>query len=348
MARDPKTPKATPRSPSPAKPEPKPKPKAAAKKQLATPVKNGGADALSDDGRRLHDAVLADPEDIEARLVFADWLSERGDPRGEFIHLQCALGRPLVNAAGRAWMRPAYAGDPKELEKRERKLLSEHQKQWVAPVRSTIRTWNWSRGFIDRIVADCATYLAGAARLFAEMPVTAINLTAMKPPMIHTLAEQPTSAKLHDLDVNFQKLDASGVVAFRAETWRGLRSLNLSGNRLGADGTRALAEAPLPSLRRLDLADAYLTDDAVAPLTAAAFFGRLESVDLGYNRELTEVSVRAIAAAGRSLVKLRLRPTIVSKADADMLVRALPNLQHLDLGQHADHIRAALAHRMAV
>ena len=51
--------------------------------------------------RALLDAVLADPTDIQARLVYADFLVERGDPRGEFIHVQCALGRAVVDASGR-------------------------------------------------------------------------------------------------------------------------------------------------------------------------------------------------------------------------------------------------------
>src|SRR5262249_49325190 len=33
-------------------------------------------------------AILDDPEADAPRLIFADWLEEHGDPRGEFIHLQ--------------------------------------------------------------------------------------------------------------------------------------------------------------------------------------------------------------------------------------------------------------------
>lgn len=35
----------------------------------------------------FHDAMLANPEDDSLRLVFADWLEERGDPRGELVRL---------------------------------------------------------------------------------------------------------------------------------------------------------------------------------------------------------------------------------------------------------------------
>src|SRR5262249_48004439 len=36
-------------------------------------------------------AVLEAPEGEAARLIYADWLEERGDPRGEFLRLECLL-----------------------------------------------------------------------------------------------------------------------------------------------------------------------------------------------------------------------------------------------------------------
>ncbi len=38
-------------------------------------------------------AILADPSDETPRLIYADWLEERGDSRGEFIRIQCALAK---------------------------------------------------------------------------------------------------------------------------------------------------------------------------------------------------------------------------------------------------------------
>ena len=40
---------------------------------------------------RFIQAILADPDDASIRLVYADWLEERGDPRGEFLRLEAAL-----------------------------------------------------------------------------------------------------------------------------------------------------------------------------------------------------------------------------------------------------------------
>ncbi len=36
-------------------------------------------------------AIIERPDDDAPRLIYADWLDERGDPRGEFIRVQCAL-----------------------------------------------------------------------------------------------------------------------------------------------------------------------------------------------------------------------------------------------------------------
>lgn len=47
--------------------------------------------AMSDDTGFLR-AIKSRPSDRTARLVYADWLDERGDPRGDFVRLHLALG----------------------------------------------------------------------------------------------------------------------------------------------------------------------------------------------------------------------------------------------------------------
>jgi uncharacterized protein (TIGR02996 family) len=38
-------------------------------------------------------AIVENPEDDALRLIFADWLDERDDPRAAFIRTQCQLAR---------------------------------------------------------------------------------------------------------------------------------------------------------------------------------------------------------------------------------------------------------------
>src|SRR5262245_33612921 len=45
------------------------------------------------DDRAFINAIIANPDDNDLRLVYADWLEERGDPRGEFLRLEAAAAR---------------------------------------------------------------------------------------------------------------------------------------------------------------------------------------------------------------------------------------------------------------
>ena len=69
-------------------------------------------------------AILEQPDDDTPRLIYADWLEEQGDPRGEFIRIQCAL----------AGLPPDDARRP-ELGAREAALLESHREAWLEPLR---------------------------------------------------------------------------------------------------------------------------------------------------------------------------------------------------------------------
>ena len=49
-------------------------------------------------------AILGDPDDDTPRLVFADWLEKRGEPRAEFIRVQCALSKLTADRERAAFM----------------------------------------------------------------------------------------------------------------------------------------------------------------------------------------------------------------------------------------------------
>ena len=66
---------------------------------------------MSDEAAFLN-AILANPEDDAPRLVYADWLDERGDPASEakaaFLRALAALALP--GGRGRTWRRVCQAG----------------------------------------------------------------------------------------------------------------------------------------------------------------------------------------------------------------------------------------------
>ena len=83
-------------------------------------------------GDALLHAILADPDDDAPCLVYADWLEEHGDPRGEFIRLQIQI----ATLSEEDVRRPA-------LEQRECELLEAHGKTW----RQEVPSWARSAAF---------------------------------------------------------------------------------------------------------------------------------------------------------------------------------------------------------
>jgi uncharacterized protein (TIGR02996 family) len=64
--------------------------------------------------------VREDPDDVATLGVYADRLSELGDPRGEFIHVQLALEQEGVSAERR-----------QQLQQREKELFGQHGRGWL-------------------------------------------------------------------------------------------------------------------------------------------------------------------------------------------------------------------------
>jgi uncharacterized protein (TIGR02996 family) len=71
-------------------------------------------------------AVYADPSNDEPRLVYMDWLVERGDPRGEYIGLQLARHR---SSSGELQRKEA---------RREQALYEAHLTEWLGELREIV------------------------------------------------------------------------------------------------------------------------------------------------------------------------------------------------------------------
>src|SRR4051812_30955169 len=105
-------------------------------------------------------AILEAPDDDVPRLIYADWLEERGDPRAEFIRAQCTLAQL-----------PADDERRPDLEACEARLLAGHGKGWAGPIRQRARAWTFRRGFVEGIKIRADAFLAHAADLFAAAPI---------------------------------------------------------------------------------------------------------------------------------------------------------------------------------
>src|SRR5262245_11845729 len=98
-------------------------------------------------------AIIEDPDDDGPRLVYADFLDERGDPQGEVIRLQCE--------------RATLAEDDPRVEalvKREQELLAEHQEEWVGAVGLFSTGYAFRRGFIESVTLPVEDFLRQATK----------------------------------------------------------------------------------------------------------------------------------------------------------------------------------------
>lgn len=124
------------------------------------------AEEHSADEASLFAAVFADPTNDAPRQVLADFLLERGDPRGELINLQLR------------------GADPR----RQRVLLKQHGKTWLAPFGSSLGPGvEWRRGFPAKGVVRFRTQ--GDAERLGALPDWATFESLRWPPR-HTWSAQ--------------------------------------------------------------------------------------------------------------------------------------------------------------
>ena len=79
--------------------------------------------ASTSDAERFEAALRANPDDLTGWGAYADFLAERGDPRGEFMHAQLALEDESRPEAER-----------KKFFTSEKALIRKHEKEWLGPL----------------------------------------------------------------------------------------------------------------------------------------------------------------------------------------------------------------------
>ena len=109
--------------------------------------------------------IAAQPNDVDTRLVYADWLEENGDPLGEFIRVQCQL-QEMDIADDR------YC----DLKSRELQLLRQNNKGWARTIRPLVRDWSYRNGLIDRVCMDAEAFLEHRQTLFQQHPIQYVEL----------------------------------------------------------------------------------------------------------------------------------------------------------------------------
>lgn len=269
----------------------------------------------------LVELVLARPDDDAPRLVYADWLDERGNPRGEFIRLQCALCRLTPD-------------DPRRptLVERERLLLTRHRGEWDHQMSGLADGWDYRRGFADAARGTARLFLERGGQLLRTAPIRELEVHDVSG-LLTPLAQAPWLDRLRGLTVFASRNPAVAPTLARSPQVKSLHSLRLARNAIGDGGAAALAGSPyLGQLRELDLAENRLGPPAARALAASSCLRMVESLDLSGNAVGADGARTLIASSILTrLTRLRLARNSVGFAKVLADSPGLDRLEELDL-----------------
>jgi uncharacterized protein (TIGR02996 family) len=258
------------------------------------------------------------PDDDGPRLIYADWLDEQEDPRGEFIRVQIALARMSE-----------YDRRRPSLMRVERDLLGGYGEFWAAPFKGLATGPVFRRGFVDEVKVTARQFLAHGAALFKVWPVRRLHLLDLGG-RLDVVLSSPLMANLTGLTIFAQHLGEPLARALAGSPHlSGLTKLRLGRNRIGDSGATRIATSPnLTRLESLDLSENELGESVPGGSEDIAPVG-VQDLDLGFNSLGNAGAVRLaghpVAAGLRSL---RLRGNGLTDAGVVALAGS-PNLCRL-------------------
>jgi uncharacterized protein (TIGR02996 family) len=249
------------------------------------------------------------PSEWEPWLVYADWLSERGDVRGRLI----ALKHQQKTSQLRPDEQRAIATEIDE-------LIAAHQVDWLIPGMPEVCKFHWDRGFIIEVEFPLVEDLLDQLRELLDHPqarlLSALRLRVPENDDDGELDEEAFEQGYSPTPIAEQLLAA----LFELDLSQ-INSLAIEYTAIGSQGARLLGSCPtLTQLRALDLRYGYLEDEAIEALAGAAVFDQLRSLKLQRNR-IGPAGARALAAAPAlaHLTTLDLRENPLGQAGAEAL-----------------------------
>jgi uncharacterized protein (TIGR02996 family) len=150
----------------------------------------------------LRAALAENPDDLASHMAYADYLTEQGDPLGEFIRVQLALEEPDKAPEER-----------EKLRQREKGLLDAHAPSWLGELAPFLLDnaagfdlfqveFSFRRGWLDALKAEFATFpfcralgRAPVACLLRRLEITSTHWADNRNPL-EPLANAPTLANV--------------------------------------------------------------------------------------------------------------------------------------------------------
>ena len=286
--------------------------------------------------------ILDAPYEDAPRLVYADWLEEQGDPRAEFIRVQCERSRLPADD-------PEFNDQRERLEDRESKLLLAYGDGWRAEIPEWARkNCEFERGFVHHVNIRTDWQHHYGLVLSRAAPIDKITLQNVAGCAIE-FADGPQLrhyAGLVILDQQMEYDDLRELMRSSAVT-EPLRSLQFMGigGKFGDTGALEVSLAPgLTNLTRLELVRCNVGHRGIDRLSASEFVKKVTWLDLSDN-ELTDDCIWLLAHSewSRPITHLFLNRNQIHNIGVQGMVESphLANLTHLELDYNFLGDRAA-------
>lgn len=231
----------------------------------------------------LEQAVIADPDDLDARRVLSDALLEQGDPRGEYMRL--ALYRDSLDR---------WDDEVRTIDRALHTLESRYGRAWSNAVAGVAhlgvglpgwgsRGFEFDRGCIEELKGDARDLCACLAGARAVAPICALELLDDDRARKHVdeLVAAPELASIRRLDIAASALSPKSFdKLFNGSHLTKLESLDISGLR--PEHISVLARSPaLAELSALTVScDEPIGADGLRQLIDAGVTANLEFLSL--------------------------------------------------------------------
>lgn len=261
------------------------------------------------DEQSFLDEITANPDDDIPRLIYADWLEERGDPRGEFIRVQCELAT-LRKTQKR------YA----ELRARETELQTPNQQRWAEGFPYSLRKCVFRRGFIEECSVALSYFLRNSEKIMRLSPLRHVVFTQVKD-KLPALARCSALSRLRSVQFKQQNWPIDVQDFASSEFLSGVETIRA---RWTSEGLIALARSPhAATLKDLEL-DGYFSDESIESLAEADHLKfRKLNLSIGLNvsavrhicsakfaHTLEELNLNGVGIQDRELIELVNSPAL--------------------------------------
>jgi len=199
----------------------------------------------------LEEAIVRDPDDLDAFAVYGDWLVEQGDPRGELIATQLAAEQ---------------TGDP-EIQRAALRVFAKHRDAFIGDLGDMIatRAFTWRAGFIHHaaISVDCLLVKDGSRVATSLVDVASNLLGHPSAKFLVSLSIETNDVSPYGKRIGTQRDIVDAIVAAKPLVLRKLQLGDLRYGRPHIGGIAALSG--LPQLRDLVVEGEFSLGKLVMP-----------------------------------------------------------------------------------